>query len=283
MDHATNGRLKANPAARPVCGPRSAILWRLLVALAVTVAPVHAVIAQTTPCTFVLGFATLHDLIPDVVGTCLDNEFHDPQTGDTLQHTTNGLLVWRKSDNWTAFTDGFRSWVNGPLGLQQRLNSQRLWWEANPDHLPIVPPPQPGERCHTAGLDLSLVGVDAGAGNRVGTFRLTNTLDVDCTFFGYPGAQLLDDAGDPLPTTVFRAGGYFTSDPPPTLVHVQPQTAAMFRIHWEVIPVGNETTCPTASRLNVTPPDEYVSLTLPTQIQACGGGHLDMSAVVSLS
>ena len=82
---------------------------------------------------FTLGFATLHDLIPAVVGSCLDDEFHDPQTGDALQHATNGLLAWRKFDNWTAFTDGFQTWVSGPLGLQQRLNTQRFGWEANPD------------------------------------------------------------------------------------------------------------------------------------------------------
>ena len=156
-----------------------------------------------------------------------------------------------------------------------------MWWEANPDQLPIVPTPQPGERCHTAGLDLAVVTVDAGAGNLVGTFRFTNTLDADCTFFGYPGAQLLDDAGDPLPTNVVRGGGYFTNAPPPALIDVQPHAAASFRIHWEQVPVGNETTCPMATRLAVTPPDEYVSLTIPIQIRACGAGHLDISAVAS--
>src|SRR5258708_28132303 len=253
MDRATVGRPTAKRAQ--TCSPRSAILWRVLVALALLVVPA-TVSAQSAACSFTLGFATLHDLIPDVVGNCVDNEFHDPQTGDALQHTTNGLLVWRKSDNWTAFTDGFQSWVNGPLGLQQRLNGQRLWWEANPDQLPIVPTPQPGERCHTAGLDLVLDGVDAGAGNRVGTFHFTNNLDVDSTFFGYPAAQLLDAAGNPLPTNVVRAGGYFTSDPPPTLVDVPPHGAAMFRIPWEVVPAGNEPTCPVATHLAVTPPDE---------------------------
>jgi len=49
------------------------------------------------------------------------------------------LLVWRKLDNWTTFTDGFHTWVNGPYGLQERLNDQRFGWEANPDGLPVVP------------------------------------------------------------------------------------------------------------------------------------------------
>ncbi len=253
--------------------------------LALAVLLVGAALAFAVPaasaqaCAFQLGFAALHDLIPDVVGDCVEDEHHDPTTGDALQQTTGGLLVWRKSDNWTAFTDGAVTWVNGPLGLQQRSNDQRFWWEANPDGLAVVPPPRPGDRCHTAGLTLSLDGVDAGAGNRVGTFRLTNVLDVSCTFDGYPGAELRDSAGNPLPTNVDWGGGWMSSEPPPAPLLVPPGDSAIFLVHWEVIPVGNETTCPLAMQLAVTPPDEYVPLLLSTQIQACGGGHLDVGPI----
>ena len=81
-------------------------------------------------CTFQLGFGTLHNLIPDIVGDCLDNEQHNPATGITQQTTTTGQLTWRKADNWTGFTDGQRTWINGPEGLQQRLNSEQFPWEA---------------------------------------------------------------------------------------------------------------------------------------------------------
>ena len=80
-------------------------------------------------CTFQLGFKSLHDLIPDVVGDCLDDEQHNPATGITQQTTANGQLIWRKADNWTGFTDGQRTWINGPQGLHQRPNSERLPWE----------------------------------------------------------------------------------------------------------------------------------------------------------
>ena len=77
-------------------------------------------------CQFVLGFATLRDLIGhDIVGECLENEHHGAN-GDALQQTTGGLLVWRKADNWTAFTDGYRTWINGPNGLVQRLNTESV-------------------------------------------------------------------------------------------------------------------------------------------------------------
>ena len=82
-------------------------------------------------CQFVLGFKTLRDLIgPETVGECLENEHHGAN-GDALQQTTGGLLVWRKADNWTAFTDGYRTWINGPNGLVQRLNTERFAWEAD--------------------------------------------------------------------------------------------------------------------------------------------------------
>ncbi len=77
---------------------------------------------------FQLGFKTLADLIPDVVGLPVENERHTAN-GDAVQATTNGLLVWRKADNVTAFTDGSTTWLNGPFGLQHRPNTQRFNWE----------------------------------------------------------------------------------------------------------------------------------------------------------
>jgi hypothetical protein len=110
---------------------------------AVTVQAGHGVEADFTlrpmPCQFVLGFETLHDAIPAVIGNCADDEQHNTANGDALQHTAHGLLVWRKADNFTAFTDGYQTWVNGPNGIQERLNSQRFTWEANPGGLPVVP------------------------------------------------------------------------------------------------------------------------------------------------
>ncbi len=88
--------------------------------------------AQAQECVFQLGFKTLRDLIPDIVGECLENEQHNAYSGDARQQTTNGLLVWHKADNWTGFSDGQRTWINGPEGLQQRLDSERLPWEAAP-------------------------------------------------------------------------------------------------------------------------------------------------------
>ena len=105
-----------------------------MVALAVSLLAA-AVPGQASDCAFALGFRALRDQRPGIVGECLDDESHDAASGNTIQHTTahhgrGGLLVWRKADNWTAFTDGHRTWINGPNGLQDRLNPDRFIWEA---------------------------------------------------------------------------------------------------------------------------------------------------------
>jgi micrococcal nuclease len=65
----------------------------------------------------------------DVVGGCVEHERFDAATGDRLQRTHGGLLVWRDETRTAAFTDGHRTWLRGPYGLQQRLRRQRFDWE----------------------------------------------------------------------------------------------------------------------------------------------------------
>jgi len=96
-------------------------------------------------CAFVLGFKTLHDLDPADTGDCLTNQSY-ASNGDAQQQTTKGLMVWRKADNWTAFTNGYTTWINGPNGLVSRLNTARFPWEhdtagASAAPAPAAPPP----------------------------------------------------------------------------------------------------------------------------------------------
>jgi hypothetical protein len=94
--------------------------------------PGSGAVANQPAAEFRLGFRALADRIPDVVGRPVEEE-HYGANGDSLQQTTRGLMVWRKADNWTAFTDGSRSWVNGPNGPRDRANGERFPWEATPE------------------------------------------------------------------------------------------------------------------------------------------------------
>jgi Domain of unknown function (DUF4352) len=96
--------------------------------------------AQAT-CTFTLGFRALRDQIPAVVGACLENEHFNVANGNAEQRTSGGLLVWRKADNWTAFTDGGTTWLNGPFGLQSRPNQGPFFaWELIAATVPAAAP-----------------------------------------------------------------------------------------------------------------------------------------------
>jgi len=149
--------------------------------------------AAAPACTFADGFQTLHDLLPDRVGDCASAVSYDPRSGDGLQLTTGGVLLWRKADNWTGFTDGATTWVLGPNGLESRPADQRLPWESVPPGAPGylvgqvtigplaplqtvgAPPPTPTpEQCAAYGLAL-----DPADGHATAT-RLT--LRADCSY-----------------------------------------------------------------------------------------------------
>jgi hypothetical protein len=95
-----------------------------------------------------------------------------------VQRTAGGLLVWRQADNWTAFTNGITTWINGPEGLAARPNAGPLFpWEAAtpaaaapaaapPPVVVVVAPPEPSpepasgltpalaSRCYQLAVDL---------------------------------------------------------------------------------------------------------------------------------
>ena len=114
---------------RPQLTPRFVVLAAILAVLLGASVPLPLAQAQT--CEFHPGFRTLRDLLPDLVGGCLENERATAE--GTQQRTTGGLLVWRRADNWTAFTDGYRTWSIGPQGLQQQSNASGFGWQHSAD------------------------------------------------------------------------------------------------------------------------------------------------------
>jgi hypothetical protein len=95
---------------------------------------------QQGACSFVAGFQLLHDLIPNVVGACIEDEYFNVENGNAEQHTSGGLLVWRQRDNWTAFTNGATTWINGPAGVVSRANADRFPWELASEESPAGQP-----------------------------------------------------------------------------------------------------------------------------------------------
>ena len=115
----------------------AAALWLILSAIPLLASPVLA----ASNCGFSLGFQALHDAGPAIVGECLDNPSY--AADGALQHTTRGLLVWKKAANRASFTDGYATWILGDwwidrlddpglkVKLLKRRNDQRFSWESD--------------------------------------------------------------------------------------------------------------------------------------------------------
>lgn len=90
--------------------------------------------ARATPeaasCALMPAFESMREQIGgEIVGACTDQPTVR-ENGDAQQPTTKGLFAFRRNESWVAFTDGHRTWVKGPNGVQQRLNSERFPWES---------------------------------------------------------------------------------------------------------------------------------------------------------
>lgn len=117
-------------------------------------------------------------------------------------------------------------------------------------------------RCTVPQLKGAITNVTAGAGSRFATLSLRNASRRTCKLFGYPGALLLSRSGRALPTRVVRD----TSVRPATVV-LAPGRRATSQWRWGAIAGKGEPAdgnCePTASRIEVTPPNATGHLVLP--------------------
>ncbi len=111
---------------------RMSVAW--LGRMALAVAPILWVAALQEPtasaaCVLVPQAAGLErGLERRTIGACTSAPATAPN-GDVVQPTTTGLIVVRVRDGHAAFTDGVRTWVDGPSGIQRRMNGDRFDWE----------------------------------------------------------------------------------------------------------------------------------------------------------
>jgi hypothetical protein len=80
---------------------------------------------------FAFGFADLKVAIGDTMGDPTECEHPNSDNGDTLQQTTAGLAIYRKSANTPEFTDGFNHWALEPAGV--------VAWSGGADAAPVAP------------------------------------------------------------------------------------------------------------------------------------------------
>lgn len=134
-------------------------------------------------------------------------------------------------------------------------------------------------RCPTGSLSGSVTGTSGAAGTSEVTVGLKSASATPCVLAGYPGLQLLGSGGTTLPTTVVRKGNYPFTAMAPATVTLGTGQSAYFNIGYSDVPVGGETSCPTSTSFEVTPPDATDHLVVAGALAPCGGGTLVVSPV----
>jgi hypothetical protein len=133
-------------------------------------------------------------------------------------------------------------------------------------------------RCTAATLTGTVRQEDAAAGNRYATLLVTNKGTGACTLYGYGGLQLVDAQGNPTPTNLTR-----TPDPGPVLLTLKPGGSAGKKLHWGVVPTGDEPDTgpcqPASAGARVIPPDETEPFAVRFDFgSVCAKGTIEGSA-----
>lgn len=131
-------------------------------------------------------------------------------------------------------------------------------------------PAPPCSGSNLKGSEATFAAAAGGAAKVV--VALTNSSKTACSLTGYPKLQLLDAKGNDLPTTVDDGGsGIPSSDTVVTANLAAKGGQASFLLYWVASPSSSEPTCTMAPEMKVTVPGSTKTITMPAEINACGG------------
>lgn len=137
-------------------------------------------------------------------------------------------------------------------------------------------------RCHTGRLYIAPVpNSGQGAMGHVSlVFSVKSLAQHACYLYGFPGMQMVDAGGHDIATRVQWGHGYAYTNQPKAYITLKTGQAAYFNIIWTHFPTPGQS-CPTASYLLVTPPDETTTIAVPVSLQQVCGGKLTTSPIIS--
>ena len=140
-----------------------------------------------------------------------------------------------------------------------------------------------GVACAASSLAISVVGSQGAAGTFELTFALRNTSGTSCPMKGFPGALLLSATGTQLLTHVVPGTGHTFTDFAPSQVVLTGGQTAYFNLAYSDVPTAGESSCPTATQIEITPPGASDHGLVTQQMQVCDAGTLTVSPVFAQS
>ncbi|MGH3762828.1 DUF4232 domain-containing protein [Actinophytocola sp.] len=139
-------------------------------------------------------------------------------------------------------------------------------------------PPGEGTKCTAKDLKGAIEPLDSAPGNRYAELVVTNRTKRPCTLYGYGGLEFIDQDGNPTPTDLTRQPA-----PGPSLVRLPPGGTAAKKLHWGVVPSGEEPDTgpcePESAGARIIPPDDTQAFIVTHEFgSVCAGGHVEGSA-----
>ena len=113
--------------------------------------------------------------------------------------------------------------------------------------------------CVASMLKLGYIGGQGATGHGELGFGLTNTSDISCHTYGYPGVQFLTASGATLPTKSTRTTQDFFGTTSLQELNVAPGSSVSFRLG-VTHGAGSSAGCVSAGQLQVIPPDDTHTL-----------------------
>lgn len=121
---------------------------------------------------------------------------------------------------------------------------------------------------------LSIVpGRTGGAMGSIGIVGIVfkNNSTITCTLKGYPELQMLDSAGKPVTTHLYKGTSVSVQFTPEELVTLLPNGEAMFDLGYSSSTGYGGASCPTSAQVEVTAPNSDKPIIVPWKLQPYGG------------
>lgn len=135
-------------------------------------------------------------------------------------------------------------------------------------------------RCHTGRLYVTVSGSNGAAGHSAITLSFRSVAPSTCSFYGFPGMQLVNAAGQNMTTRLLWGTGSQLPNVPKKVILVHPGAAAYATFMYADVPTGSET-CPPVAYYVVTPPNETTSVVVPARGATPCGGRISITPMMA--
>jgi hypothetical protein len=128
--------------------------------------------------------------------------------------------------------------------------------------------------CSSSQLKVEIGRTGTAAGSIEAVVSFENTSSAACTLDGYPNVQMVGSAGQSIATEVTHGISYTVPSVPVQVVTLAPGAQASFDLGFSDSTRYGTASCPTSTRVEITPPDSSQSITVAWQIAPYGGATI---------